>query len=135
MSEYHLIDNVELTDEQVLIQTLQEMGYKPTIHAEAENLHGYMGDKRKNKAHIIIPRSQVGNASNDVGFEKVDGSYKLHLSEYDKRVESFKLKKLKQLYAKNKILVELKKKSKYLLGSQSVDKDGTIRIRLRRLGV
>lgn len=130
MSEYHVIE-IELQDQECLVDALCEMGYQPKVHAEAKSLEGYQGDKRQQKAHIIIPRRQVGNASNDVGFEKVGTKYRMHLSEYDERTGTFKTKKLKQLYAKNRILKTVKKKSKYRVSSQKTEKDGRIRLRVR----
>lgn len=136
MSEFHVVE-VDFTDEKALLDALVEMGYKPLVHETPQNLKGYQGDTRKQKAHIILPKSQVGYASNDVGFEKVDGKYKLHVSEYDQRATftTQKVNKLKQLYAKGAVVNQIKKKSKYSLGTQTVDADGTIRIRLKRLAV
>ena len=123
---------ISINDQQSLIDALIEMGYKPEIHEEAKNLHGYQGDKRSQKAHVIIPRRQVGSASNDVGFErKSDGSFAMHLSEYDQRSKTFKTEKLKQLYAKNRITKALKKKGRYHLSKQQVEKDGRIVMRVR----
>lgn len=107
------------------------MGYTPLVHEEAKNLHGYHGDVRKQKAHIIIPRSQVGSASNDVGFEKVDGKYIMHLSEYDQSSHTFKENKFKQLYNKNKVMKAIKKNSKLSVKSTQVRKDGAISVRVR----
>lgn len=111
------------------------MGFKPQIHEEAKNLMGYRGDKRTQKAHIILPRSQVGSASNDIGFEKVDGKYIAHVSEYDIGRNSLNINNLKQLYSKNKILKHVKQNSgKYMMKSNKIEKDGTIKIRIARLG-
>jgi hypothetical protein len=109
------------------------LGYKPQIHQEAKNLYGYQGDQRKQKAHVIIPRSQVGTASNDVGFEKVNSKYVMHLSEYDQH--HFKTNALKQLYAKHRVNKFIKVNTgKYAHKSTKVDKDGTIKIRITRFG-
>jgi len=107
------------------------MGYTPLISEEAKNLHGYHGDVRKQKAHIIIPRSQVGGSSNDVGFEKVDGKYIMHLSEFDQNSQTFCENKFKQLYNKNKVLKAVKKNTKLSVKSTLVRKDGSIAVRVR----
>ena len=131
MSEFHVIE-ISLNDQQALVDALVELGYTPTVYKEAKNLYGYQGDKRSQKAHVIIPRRQVGSVSNDVGFErKSDGSFIMHLSEYDERSKTFNVKKMKQLYAKNRITKALKKKSKYRLSNQKVEKDGRIVMRVR----
>jgi hypothetical protein len=133
ISEFTVV-NIELDDQECLVKSLEEMGYKPEIHEEAKNLYGYHGDKRVQKAHVIVPRSQVGSASNDVGFEKNNnGKFTMHLSEYDRHV--FKTDKLKQLYAKHRVNQFVKKNAgKYSHKTTKVDKDGTIRIRLTRFG-
>jgi hypothetical protein len=101
---------VVFNDEDVLVQSLKEMGYTPITSVHAKPLHGYQGDKREQKAHIIIPRSQVGSSSNDVGFERVGSNYKLYASEYDStwRVGR-KIKKLNKLYVENKLKKEISK--------------------------
>jgi len=105
------------------------MGYKPIVSETAQSLHGYAGDTRKQKAHVIIPRSQVGSASNDVGFEKIKGKYVMHLSEYDQH--GFKTNKLKQLYQKSKITRYVKNTRKLSIRSSEVRKDGSIAIKVR----
>lgn len=71
-------------DGDVLCATLTEMGFKPEQHEEAVHLYGYHGDIRPETAHIVIPRSQVGRASNDIGFTRLaDGRYTATISEYD----------------------------------------------------
>lgn len=123
-----------MEDSQSLIDALIEMGYKPQVCDKPKNLTGYQGDKRKQLAHIIIPRSQITSASNDIGFEKVGKEYIMHISEYDESVKSFDSGKLKQLYGKHKISKFIKSRSgKYKMKSQSVDKNGSIKIRITRL--
>lgn len=136
MSEYHECE-VSMVDQEAIIEALKEMGYQPKIYQNPVNLTGYMGDKRKQKAHIIIPRDQVYSASNDVGFEKQsNGKYKLHISQYDESIASagkgFQLNKMKQLYAKHRLVNGIKKKAKYKFKSQKTEKDGTIKIQLMR---
>jgi len=105
------------------------MGYKPVVSETAKNLKGYQGDTRPQKAHIIIPKSQVGQASNDVGFEKIKGKYIMHLSEFDQH--GFRTNKLKQLYNKAKITRYVKKTRKLSVKSSEVRKDGSIAIKVR----
>lgn len=74
-------------------------------HDEAENLYGYRGDKRANKANIIIRRKHVGSSSNDLGFVlSEDGTYQAIISDYDSSHYNQKwLDKLTQLYAEETI--------------------------------
>ena len=72
------------------------------IHAEPQTLYGHHGDARKEDAHIIIRRKNIGSASNDIGFlRNPDGTYQAIISEYDKRQgygDKF-IAQLKQNYA------------------------------------
>jgi len=114
--------------------SLKELGYTPIVHKEATSLSGYLGDQRTQKAHIVLPRSQVGIASNDIGFERLgDGKYAVHVSQFDQNKWSSKAQKLTQLYAKNTITKFVRKNSsKYSVTSQTTKVDGTIQLRLRR---
>ena len=129
MSEYH-VRELDYKDEELLIQVLRDMGYSPVIHKEAVSLYGYQGDQRKQKAHIIIPRKQVGSASNDVGFERTSQGLKLHISEYDERQKTFDTGKMRQTFASRHVINYINKKSKYRLKSQQTREDGRISIKL-----
>lgn len=101
ISEFHVVE-VCFKDQGILVKSLKEMGYKPVVYDEAVNLHGYQGDKRVQKAHVVIPKSQVGSASNDVGFEKTNKGFILHASAYDHAWRTGeKLKTLNKTYVKN----------------------------------
>lgn len=136
MSEYHECE-VNMVDKSSMIEALKEMGYKPITHTNPINLTGYQGDKRKQKAHIIISRDQVSQASNDVGFERQpDGKYKFHISKYDESIAAsgrgFQINKMKQLYAKHRLLKGIQKKAKYKIKKQTKETDGTIKIQISR---
>jgi len=78
----------EFKDETALVDALMETGKwtaeQIEVHNTPQNLFGYRGDKRSQKAHIIIRRKHVGSASNDLGFVKGDdGNYEAIVSEYD----------------------------------------------------
>jgi len=54
------------------------------VHVDAQALEGYEGRKRPEKAHIILPRRQVGSGSNDLGFViQPDGSITAIVSDFD----------------------------------------------------
>ncbi|MCD6435227.1 MAG: DUF1257 domain-containing protein, partial [Clostridiales bacterium] len=96
-------------------------------------LEGYRGDKREQKAHIIIPRKQVGGASNDVGFEKTECGFKLHASAFDKAWRTGnKIDQLRLNYSEKRIMKTIRKKTKFTVKSREVDKSGKIKIRIRR---
>ena len=108
------------------------MGYHPEIHEEAKHLRGYKGDKRSQKANIVIPRKQVGTASNDVGFERVDGGFVLHASEFDHAWRTGeKVKTLKMSYAENKLKKTIGVMSNCNIASRKQNEKGQIEIHLR----
>lgn len=84
MSHYSTI-KLEIRDKQTLIQTLDAMGYKPQIFEEAQHLYGFQGDRRPQTAEVIVPRQQVGGASNDLGFKWNGQAYEMIVSDWDRR--------------------------------------------------
>lgn len=101
MSAYSETAVKDFKDGELLIQALEEMGFKPVnCIGKPQHLEGYQGDKREQTADIIIPRKQVGGAANDIGFvRKPDGTYTAIISEYDSsRYNAGWLKKLRVSY-------------------------------------
>ena len=89
MSAYKKIE-CEIVDKNSLLSALSSLGFEPICYTEPEQLTGYKGDKRNEKANIIIPKEQVNHftgASNDIGFLWNDASnkYEFIVSEYDQR--------------------------------------------------
>jgi hypothetical protein len=76
-------------DRAALIEALVAVGFDRgdiEFHAEAVPLFGYRDDQRPERAHIVIRRQHVGQAANDVGWERLpDGTYRAWISEYDGR--------------------------------------------------
>jgi hypothetical protein len=103
-----------MTSEKYLIAALEEMGFagKLEVFQVPTQLYGYQGDKRSQKAHIIIRRQHVGSASNDIGFERLaDGTFKIYISDYDKtRYNAKWIEKLKTTYSYLKINDTAKKR-------------------------
>jgi hypothetical protein len=83
----HFVEIVTvMTDLKALVRALERVGFKGKIelHDNPQNLFGYQGDKRKEKAHVIIRKQHVGSSSNDIGFEKIaNGKIVSHISEFD----------------------------------------------------
>lgn len=89
MSAYKKIE-CNIVDKEILIEALKALGFNPDIFVEPQNLKGYMGDSRKEVAHIIVPRDQVNfftGASNDIGFlwDSENEKYDFICSDYDKK--------------------------------------------------
>ncbi len=102
MSHYTQLE-LEIMDGEALKKALEQIGFagKVEVFTEAQNLYGYHGDMRQQKAHIIIRRVNVGMSSNDIGFERLpSGKWVAHISEYDAhKYGKAWINKLKQLYA------------------------------------
>ena len=96
MSHYSRVTTV-IKSRAALVQALVDMGFKQSdirVSDQAQQLQGYQGDKREQKANVILPRKAVGGASNDIGFELTeDGTYVAHVSDYDRGNSSAQSKK------------------------------------------
>lgn len=93
-----------------LLAALEEMGFKKIeVHEEAQHLRGYLGDKRKQTAEIIIRKKYVGRMSNDIGFKTTDkGTYDAIISRFDRaKYNKNWMGKLSQRYAYRATLAKL----------------------------
>jgi hypothetical protein len=135
MSHYSEVQ-IELIDEGFLVAALSRLGFKGKVevHREAQPLYGYQGDVRAQKANVIIRRQHVGQAANDLGFERQpDGRYRVWVSDYDRKYNKYDdawLGRLKQAYGVEKAKAEAKKRG-YRVSEQKQE-DGRIRLVLRR---
>lgn len=83
MSQYGEFETT-MSDQSCLVAALEDLGYKPIVTDIPMHLTGYQGDMREQTAEIIIPRYQLGSASNDVGYKRTDnGTFKAIISNYD----------------------------------------------------
>jgi hypothetical protein len=78
-------------------------------HTDAQHLYGYQGDRRPQKAHVIIRRHNVGGAANDLGFVRgKDGKFQAIISEYDSNYYNAAwMGKLTTYYGVEKTKIEL----------------------------
>lgn len=121
-----------MTDGDCVKQAIKDLGFQYEEHEIAQSLTGYGGDRRVQKAHIIIRRQHISSASNDIGFlKKEDGTYELIISEYDKRIAKGKkiISELKQHYGKHKFIKQAKKLG-FSVKTQKVDSKGRIKIKV-----
>jgi len=109
------------------------------IHESPQGLYGYQGDLRSKKpvnsadyapeCHIIIRRKNVGSASNDVGYRRLEnGNYAAYISDYDKgnNFSQAKQNAVAQNYGVNVAEKNLKKQGWIVKRTQ--EKNGVIRI-------
>lgn len=123
-----------MNDSDAIKAALTELGYVYEEHSTAQNLYGYEGNKRSQKANIIIRRQNVGSCANDVGFlRKADGSYEMIISEFDKSGNKKQaqdlLVRMKQLYGKHLTLKHVKRFGLKTI-SNKITSDNKIKIKL-----
>jgi len=109
-----------MMDRGCLTQTLEQMGYKASIHDTAQRMKTYRSSDKAN-AHIIVEKQQFGGYG-DWGLECVDDKDKMHYDESDAR--KFQLDKLKQLYSTNVVKKTLKRNSKLSISRESQKANG-----------
>jgi len=89
----HFVNVVtQMKNKEALVLALIRNGFAESmieVHDTPQNLYGYRGDKRAQKAHIIVRRSSIGSSSNDIGFENVNGTFVAHISEFDSGTGSY----------------------------------------------
>lgn len=100
----------KISDAAALVAALKDLGFKAVeLHETPQNLYGYQGDVREQKAEVILRRKEVGASSNDIGFVRgADGTFEAIISDFDKsRYNAGWLKKLNQRYSYQKVTKEL----------------------------
>lgn len=134
MSHYTQIE-LEFTDGESLKRALEQIGFLGNVecYATPQNLYGYHGDLRQQKAHIIIRRVHIGHASNDIGFERLpNGKYVAHISEYDaKKYGKEWIGKLKQFYG-CEVAIKGAVRQGWNVYSKAKKQDGTVQVVLMR---
>ena len=133
MSKY-LELHTQLTDERYLVEALKELGYEPEICHEGKSLSGYLGDERRERAEIIIPRRQLDAASNDIGFVRDrSGVYQAIVSEYDRSMgfDEMWLGRLAQAYKERQTMAVAKAKGYVFKGREVIDTPHGKKIQLR----
>jgi hypothetical protein len=134
MSVYTTVQ-LEYNDGECLANALRNLGYQIDVHDRPVPLHGYTGDQRTQKAHIVIRRKNTGAAaSNDIGFlKKADGCYDMIISDYDrahKQVMANLTDRLKQEYGVAKFKKQVKSMGMTLM-SEKKTKGGQVQMKIR----
>jgi len=133
MSHFTSIVTV-IVDTDGLVKSLADLGYnKVEVHEEAQHLRGFMGDKRKQTAEVVIRKKHVGRMSNDIGFKRRENNtYEAIISAYDRGRHNNKwLKKLTQRYAYHVACDKLAEQGFDMVSEKQAD--GEIRMVLRRM--
>jgi hypothetical protein len=122
-----------MSDPQCLVKVLETRFKEVEYHYNnPQQLVGYENDRRKQKAEIIIRKKFVGQASNDIGFERDDstGNFSAIISAFDSR-------KYNQMWLQNLSKDYLVAKATALMADQESDlmeppetlSDGSIRMK------
>jgi len=123
-----------LREQRFLIAALEEMGYRAELHQDGAHLIGYEGKERPEVAHVIIRRSQLRPASNDIGFARApDGRLVALLSEYDQAVgyDRAWLGRVQQLYKEKQTVSAAKAKGYIFKGKEVIRTANGPQIRLQ----
>ena len=132
MSAYKKIE-CEIVDKNSLLNALSSLGFKPICYTEPEQLIGFKGDKRNEKANIIIPKDQVNHftgASNDIGFlwDAENKKYEMIVSDYDQAhkmhdriIQSYVKVVLEEALAKNGFKIKVNVEDDILLQRRITD--------------
>jgi hypothetical protein len=135
MSHFTVV-KTQITSVDALVQALADLGFKDVeVHAEARHLYGFLGDRRRQTAEVIVRREFIGRASNDVGFKRQEnGAFDAIISKYDRCKFSVDwLGRLAQRYAYHVTRAKLEQQG-FDLVSDEVQADGRVHLVLRRIG-
>ena len=133
MSAYAEFETI-MCEERFIVEGLTAMGYRVEVHADGAALVGYHGDERRETAHVIIRRTQLNSASNDIGFVRgTDGHFRAILSEYDRSIgyNDQWLGKVHQHYKESQTLAVAKSKGYIFRGKEVIQTANGPRIRLQ----
>ncbi len=122
----------QYNDQECLVGALKSMGYSPEVHTKAVQLVDYVGKKRPETAEIVIPRSQVGGASNEIGFKlQEDGTYQRISSQFDNNSQRLSDTSLKCRYAEKKAMKDGEARGLKLV-ERITGKNGAVRLRFEQ---
>jgi hypothetical protein len=123
-----------VTDERYLVEALRELGYQPEVCRDGRPLVGYLGDRRAERAQIIVPRTQLDSASNEIGFARdTNGVYQAIISEYDRGIgfDQAWLGRVAQIYKERQTMAVAKAKGYVFKGKEVIDTPQGKKIQLR----
>lgn len=110
-----------------------ESDFKAKVSEKPRRLEGYEGDKRTQTAEVIVPRSQVGHASNDIGFKRdSEGNFRAVVSEFDRgKYNQEWLERVEKRYTEVKVMNELRARGYTEFERSTVKTDKGLRVVIR----
>ncbi|MBE1530564.1 DUF1257 domain-containing protein [Actinomadura algeriensis] len=134
MSHYTKV-RTTITDQKRLVTVLNDLGF-PEVesHSSPTHLYGYQGDRRPEKAEVVVRRRHVGSASNDLGFHRTaDGTFEAIISGFDRRkYDAGWLKKVSQRYGRLTALAFAEDNGFDIAAEETDRRTGEVRLTLRR---
>lgn len=133
MSKYKAIETAFTSREQLIAAIKECYGDVVEVHevGKGVNLFGYSGDRRQEKADIIVRRAHIEDAANDLGFvTREDGKIDVVISEFDQTsVAASMVRNVTQTYAVNGAIAAAKKKG--LKVAEKTRVNGKVYVKLR----
>ena len=140
MSAYTEVQT-QIKDQEALLEALQSVNNRLgrnwtlediEVHETPQPLFDYMGKRRPQVANVIIRRDKVGGAANDIGFERAqDGTFRVHVSEYDSTWYGEKWQQEVNVEYGTKFVERAAKKNGYRM-KKEVQADGSVKLSLSR---
>jgi hypothetical protein len=112
----------------LLVQSLKDLGYNPTVHQEGVQLSNSYS-KSKSNVHLVVPKEQFNGSYGDLGFERTKKGFVMHADHID--ISRFNLKGLNKTYAENKLKRYVGSTTQCSILSRRENKNGQIEIQLR----
>lgn len=134
MSKYNQVET-QYKDRDCLVDALGDMGYTDVeVHEVAQNLVGYHGDLRQQKANVIVRRKHISHSANDLGFvQQEDGTFAMIVSDFDQGKHNAQWNaKLKGAYGERGAMKVARKKGFHFLGKTVVNGKTQLRFQDRR---
>ena len=134
MSKYNQVET-QYKDRDCLVDALGDMGYTDVeVHEVAQNLVGYHGDLRQQKANVIVRRKHISHGANDLGFvQQEDGTFAMIVSDFDQGKHNAQWNaKLKGAYGERGAMKVARKKGFHFLGKTVVNGKTQLRFQDRR---
>ncbi len=133
MSAYAEFETI-MREQRFLVEGLTAIGYSVEVSTEGAPLFGYHGDERPERAHVIIRRTQLDSASNDIGFARVaDGRFRAILSDYDRHIgyDDKWLGSVQQSYKERQTMAVAQSKGYIFRGKEVIQTPNGPQIRLQ----
>lgn len=124
-----------IADGTYLVEALEELGFKPAVNWQGQELRGYGGVAWPEKAQVIIPRAQLKGALADVGFVRDrNGTYQAVIDDMDRDYAGLNqawLGRIAQVYKERQTMAVAKAKGYVFRGREVVETAQGPKVRLR----